>query len=158
MSMTGLAALDRTIHKTNEWLNELMDELGTNDKNRAYRALRATLHALRDRIGAHEAAALGAQLPLLLRGVYYEGWKPEVQTKERSLGAFLEHVRQEGLLDLDAEPEVAARAVFKVMSRRMSNGEIEDVKHLLPGALRVLWQKPDAADIATPPQGAFERS
>lgn len=144
MSMTGLAVVDRTIHKTNEWLSELMDELGITDRNRAYRTLRATLHALRDRIGAHEAAALGAQLPMLLRGIYYEGWKPELHTKERHLGAFLEHVRDEGLQDTDGEPQDAARAVFAVMTRRISAGEIEDVKHLLPQSVRELWPEQPA--------------
>lgn len=139
MSMTGLAVVDRTIHKTNEWLSELMDELGVDDRPRAYRTLRATLHALRDRIGPHETAALGAQLPMLLRGIYYEGWRPELHTKERSLGAFLEHVRDEGLQDNDGDPEEAVRAVFAVMTRRISIGEVEDVKHLLPQSVRALW-------------------
>jgi len=50
MSMTGLDAFDTTVHKTNRWLNELMELAGWDAKQKAYLAVRATLHALRDRI------------------------------------------------------------------------------------------------------------
>ena len=37
------------------------------------------------------------------------------------------------------DPEKVVRAVFRVLSRRVTAGEIADVKHLLPAALRELW-------------------
>ena len=76
MSTTGLEVFDATLHKTNSWLKELMGMLGSEDRHRAYLALRATLHALRDRLTVEEVAQLGAQLPMLIRGFYYEGWDP----------------------------------------------------------------------------------
>jgi len=42
------------------------------DERRAYNALRAVLHALRDRLTTEEIAQFGAQLPTFVRGVYYE--------------------------------------------------------------------------------------
>jgi uncharacterized protein (DUF2267 family) len=69
MSFTGLPIFDETVQLSNVWLNELMDELDWDDKKRAYRVLRATLHALRDRLTPHEAAHLGAQLPMLIRSL-----------------------------------------------------------------------------------------
>ena len=74
MSFTGLPIFDETVQLSNLWLNDLMDELSWKDKKRAYRILRATLHALRDRLTPHEAVHLGAQLPMLIRGLYYENW------------------------------------------------------------------------------------
>ncbi len=65
MTSTGIDGLESTIHKTNEWLNDIMEEEGWTDKNKAYLALRSTLHALRDRLVVNEAIDLGAQLPCL---------------------------------------------------------------------------------------------
>ena len=76
MSATGLDVFDRTVHGTNNWLNDLMQVLGWQDRHKAYMALKATLHALRDRLTVEEVAQLGAQLPMLIRGFYYEGWDP----------------------------------------------------------------------------------
>ncbi len=64
MSATGLEVFDRTLHKTHTWLKEIMGELGTEDRHRAYMALRAVLHALRDRLTVEEVAQLGAELPM----------------------------------------------------------------------------------------------
>ena len=47
--------------------------LGTDDRQDAYRAVRGVLHTLRDRLPVEESAQLAAQLPTLLRGVFYEG-------------------------------------------------------------------------------------
>lgn len=73
---TGVSALDTTIQKTNIWLKEVMDELESDDRHRAYLALRSVLHSLRDRLTVEEATDLGAQLPILVRGFYYDAWNP----------------------------------------------------------------------------------
>jgi uncharacterized protein (DUF2267 family) len=49
MSLTGLEVFDETLHKTNTWLKEIEQELGPG-RRRAYQALRAVLHCLRDRL------------------------------------------------------------------------------------------------------------
>jgi uncharacterized protein (DUF2267 family) len=129
-----------TIQKTDEWLDGVMDTLRLTDKAHAYSALRATLHALRDRLTIDEVAQLGAQLPMLVRGFYYEGWDPTINpSKERHKEQFLARIA-ESLRGVDAvAAERIARAVFTVMARRVSAGEIEDVKHVLPGDVRELW-------------------
>ena len=75
MSATGLTVFDETIQKTNTWLKEISETLGS-DRHRAYQALRAVLHCLRDRLIIGEVAHLGDQLPMLVRGIYYEAWRP----------------------------------------------------------------------------------
>jgi uncharacterized protein (DUF2267 family) len=140
MSMTGLDVFDRTIHKTNNWLNELMEALGWHDRHKAYLALRVTLHALRDRLTVEEVAQLGAQLPMLIRGFYYEGWDPTGKPlKERHKEEFLARIAEQFSGDDQADAEQVARAVFSVLSDRVTEGEIEDVKHVLPAELRELW-------------------
>ena len=140
MSMTGLDVFDRTIHKTNNWLNELMEALGWHDRHKAYLALRVTLHALRDRLTVEEVAQLGAQLPMLIRGFYYEGWDPTGKPlKERHKEEFLARIAEQFSGDDQADAKQVARAVFSVLSDRVTEGEIEDVKHVLPAELRELW-------------------
>ena len=140
MSITGLDVFDRTVHKTNNWLNELMEVLGWHDRHKAYLALRVTLHALRDRLTVEEMAQLAAQLPMLIRGFYYEGWDPTGKPlKERSKEEFLARIEEYFSSDDPVDPEQVARAVFTVLSNRVTEGEIEDVKHVLPAEIEGLW-------------------
>jgi uncharacterized protein (DUF2267 family) len=141
MSLTGLAPFDHTLHTTNVWLNDLLEQTGWLDRHRAYHAFRAVLHALRDRLPVPEAAALGAQLPMLIRGFYYEGWHPGGKpVKERKLEEFLAHIGRELGDGPTAEPQQVARAVFRVLARHVTAGEIEGIKHVLPEEIRALWQ------------------
>lgn len=144
MTDTVLPVFEHTLARTNEWLSDVAVALDTDDQHRAYQALRATLHALRDRITPEEAAQLGAQLPLLLRGTFYEGWHPAHKPlKERHVEQFLDHIH----VDIpDADAEEIARAVFGVLNVRVSAGEIEDVVGVLPAGVRDLWPEPIAAD------------
>jgi uncharacterized protein (DUF2267 family) len=137
---TGLDVFDTTIQKTNLWLKDLMWELGWEDRHQAYEGLRVTLQTLRDRLTSEEAAQLGAQLPLLLRGTYYEGWHPTGHpTKERHLTAFLVPIRAHFHNDPRVDAEALARAVFKVLANYVSVGEIQDILHALPKELQDLW-------------------
>lgn len=142
MTTTGLDVFDRAVQETNVWLKSLMGKLSTEDRHVAYFALRAALHALRDRIGPGNTVHLGAQLPLLIRGLYYEGWRMEAgQTRERHTHAFLAQVRKElnGRADIDAER--AARAVFEVMWDHVDPGEIAKVINMFPAELQDLWPR-----------------
>ena len=140
MSATGLDVFDRTVHVTNNWLNDLMQALGWQDRHKAYAALRATLHALRDRLTVEEVAQLGAQLPMLIRGFYYEGWDPTGKPlRARHKEEFLAQIERQFRGDERIDPEKVARAVFAVLENRISEGEIEDVKQVLPAEIRDLW-------------------
>jgi uncharacterized protein (DUF2267 family) len=144
MSATGLDVFDTTLHKTNAWLNEIMQELGWQDRHGAYAALRATLHALRDRLPLDEVVQLGAQLPMLIRGFYYEGWDARRRPlKIRKKEEFLDRITAELRFTEPVDPEVVASAVFAMLSRRVAEGEIEDVKHVLPAPIRSLWPEVD---------------
>jgi len=141
MAQSAYELFDEAIQKSQVWLNELGDELDWDSGAGVLLALRATLHALRDRLPPGEAAQLGAQLPLLIRGLYYEGWRPAAEPwKERHREGFLARVGHElRAYAQQKDPEAVVRAVFRVLSRRVSKGEIDDVKHLLPSEVRELW-------------------
>jgi len=139
MSYTGLAEFDNAVQKANVWLKDLMEQRQWQDRHRAYAELRVVLHALRDHLRVDEVAGLGAQLPMLVRGIYYEGWKPANNLlTERSRELFLSHIT-EGLRDFSVEPEQVVRAVFQVLTNHLSSGEIEEVKQCLPKSIRSLW-------------------
>jgi uncharacterized protein (DUF2267 family) len=140
MSTTRLAVFDKTLQETNLWLKDLMGRLGTDDREQAYGVMKATLHALRDRIGPENAVHLAAQLPMLLRGVYYEGWRiAGTPTKERHKDAFFDHVRREMSQDWPVDTESAVRAMFEVMWHRLDQGEIAKLIRMFPPELRELW-------------------
>lgn len=142
MTMTGLAQFDETVQLTNIWLKELMDDLGWTDRHRAYRALRAVLHALRDRLPVEAAAHLSAQLPMLIRGFYFEGWRPAaVPGKERSKEDFLKNVEGELANDPQIKSEDATRAVLRLLNRHVSEGEVGELRASLPEPIRALWEK-----------------
>jgi uncharacterized protein (DUF2267 family) len=135
---SGLDVFDTTLHKTNLWLKEIMAKMGVEDRHLAYIALRSALHALRDRLTVAEATQLGAQLPMLIRGLYYEGWTPAKKPVKWDKAAFLASVRA-GLRGVDdPDPEQVARAVFSILGKHVSAGEMRDVKNVLPRQIRAL--------------------
>lgn len=139
MSQATLAPFESTIQTTNIWLNDILERLGWQDHQRAYHALRAVLHALRDRLTIDQAAALAAQMPMLIRGFYYEGWHPHGKpVRERHKEEFLAHIAA-AFQELEVDPENVTRAVLQVLSKHVSAGEIASVKQSLPTELRSLW-------------------
>ncbi|KAB0266261.1 DUF2267 domain-containing protein [Microvirga brassicacearum] len=80
MSTSGLDVVDKTLQATNLWLKEISDELGP-DRKVAWKVLSVVLHKLRDRIPVELSTHLGAELPLLVRGVYYDQFEPAKQPR-----------------------------------------------------------------------------
>ena len=138
----NIPALATTVQKTKQWIRELMEEMQWNDAPKAFHGLRAVLHALRDRLTIHETADLAAQLPMLLRGVYYEGWQPDhVPVKDRSIEDFLAHIFKAFPNDQSVDPERLTQAVLKVVTAHVSEGEMDDIRSIVPKRLRELFPK-----------------
>ena len=138
----AIDVFDSTLQKTNLWLKEIMDGIDVDDPHLAYTALRSALHALRDRLTLAEAIQLGAQLPMLVRGLYYEGWSPTNKPVKWDKSEFLAHIREgfRGIEDL--EPQCAARTVFSVLGKHISSGEWDDIRAVLPADIRTLFALP----------------
>jgi uncharacterized protein (DUF2267 family) len=147
MSANGLEVFDKTLGTTHVWLNEICDDLGP-DKQVAWKVLSVVLHKLRDRLTLGLAAHLGAQLPLLVRGVYYDQFEPgKLPTECNNREEFIQEVA-EWLTDTrPVDPDQAVRSVFKVLSRHVSEGQIQKVKDALPRSLRQSW---DTAEERAP--------
>ena len=139
MAVDTVNVFEHTIELTHVWLHDVMQRLGWQDKHRAYLALRAVLHALRDRLSVDDASHLAAQLPMLIRGFYYEGYHPAGKpVADRSQADFLTRVATQCGDECRNGGEVT-RAVLQVLAKHITPGEVEKVKHALPNDLRTLW-------------------
>jgi uncharacterized protein (DUF2267 family) len=134
-------SIAQTIQKTQEWLKELIDNGDLADRQESLAVLRAVLHHLRDRLTLEEAVDLGAQLPTLIRGIYYEGWQPRKRpTRIRSKQEFVYEVADKNFPNA-VPSEQAIRDVFALLAHHCDPGEISDVIGQLPGELKELWPK-----------------
>ncbi len=131
--------IQRSVEKAHIWFQEVAEQLGDTDHRQAYRVLRAYLQALRDRLTVDEAAQLGAQLPDLIRGIYYEGWDPSsTPIRYRNLDEFLDRVAAEAKLGGETSASYAVAAAAAVLRGHVSAGEIEDIRAQLPEELHAI--------------------
>jgi uncharacterized protein (DUF2267 family) len=146
--MTLPTTLSHAVQQTQEWLKELHGKGGLASETAALAALRAVLHQLRDRLTPQEAVDLAAQLPLIVRGVYFEGWRPgRTPEKVRSKQEFLDGVAAK-LRPHPTVPEAAVRQVFELLTHHCDPGEIADVIAQLPAELKELWPETARASQA----------
>ena len=129
------ALFEGTLRKTDAWLDDLMVELDTTDRHAAYRALRAVLQAVRDRLGVNEVAHLAAQLPALLRGVLYEGWhpadKPLHLRREQELVSLVRRHHGPGHIDVGR----AIPAVLRTIERHTTGDVVGAIRRAFPASL-----------------------
>jgi uncharacterized protein (DUF2267 family) len=142
MKFTGFEVLDATIQRSNAWLNELMQELNWTDRRQTYVAFRCVLHALRDHLSTEDAVYVGEQLPMLIRGFYFEHWDvsrktPALRSRNDFFAYVSAHLSRAGHHGSNAE--TISRAVFRLLDRKATDGEIDDIQHVLPRALTDLW-------------------
>ncbi len=142
MSRTGVDSLDRSIDKTNTWLADVAAGFGTEDRRLAYRVTRAWMHTLRDRMPVTIAAHMAAQLPELLRGVFYEGWNPSKVPIKYSRDEFVTRFAHDAQIHLTEVP-TAGRQVTAAMRQHLSAGAIDEVLGALPADIRSLVNPAD---------------
>lgn len=136
---TAVTVLDHTVQETNTWLKAVQEQLQLDNRQQAYSALRAVLHALRDRLPPEVAVKFGAQLPMLVRGFYYENWHPAgTPTKERHAEEFAEHISAELPQQFPVNPMSVIRGVFEVLWEKLDPGEFSKLMEHLPASIRSL--------------------
>lgn len=140
MSATGLDVFDHSIQTTNIWLDEIIEQIGP-DRKTAWKLLSAVLQTLRDRLSADLAAHLAAQLPLVIRGTYYDHYEPERQPSTLTAKEeFLSEVKARLIGARSLSAEIAVKAVFAMLNNHLSLGLVWKVREALPGSIRKLWQ------------------
>ncbi|MGJ8623081.1 MAG: DUF2267 domain-containing protein [Yoonia sp.] len=134
---------ERTNHEAHEWVNDLAGRTGWTNEREVLRLLRSVLCTIRDHLPVNEMAQFSAQLPLILRGMFFEGWQPKNTTvHERHLAEFIATIEETISEVLDYRGEADIAAVFKTINAHISRGEVEDVRACFPQELREFWPAP----------------
>jgi uncharacterized protein (DUF2267 family) len=140
-----------------------MDRLDWDDQHQTYEALGVVMQTLRDRLPIAVVVSLGAQLPLLIRGLYYQNWElPAAPEKYRHVQDLLSRVRG-GLLEhrLDFVPEERlVQAVIDLLRTHVSLGELNEVRRALPPQLRSLFDAtgaPESSNRWLPRERAWDK-
>jgi len=107
--------------------------------------LGAVLRSIRDELLIGQSAHLAAQLPLLVRGAYFDQYRPAAQpVAERSQEDFIARIRQELAGCRPVRPDLAATVVMRTLNRHITEGQIKKVRDALPKGIRALWPEPGA--------------
>lgn len=139
---TELTALNRTVEETAEWLDQLVEVGPFENQDQAYAHFRAVLHALRDRLTVEEATHVASELPMLVRGFYYEGWRPaQAPNDQETQAEFFDKIRRslDGGITPDDRLRETTRAVFELLNARLASGQVDHVKAQLPAEIEALW-------------------
>src|SRR5688500_8456069 len=157
MSANVPVVSDKLVDPTHMWLKEIMADFGP-DRQVAWKVLSVVLHKLRDRLPLGLAAHLGSQLPLLIRGVYYDQFEPsKLPTDCNSREEFVAEVAA-WLTDIrPVDPDEAVRIVFATLSRHVSAGQMAKVREALPKSLRQSWESAEGAMFGGDGHGRLER-
>jgi uncharacterized protein (DUF2267 family) len=142
MATTGLEVFDRTLHTTNVWLDEINAQIGP-DRHLAWHVLGTVLRSIRDEMLVEQSAHFAAQLPLLVRGAYFDQYRPAAQpASARSQEDFIARIQHdlEGARPVKAEN--AAAAVMRTLNRHVTEGQIKKVRDSLPKGVRAMWPEP----------------
>lgn len=141
MGNTGFRTFDETIQQTNETLKEIERAFAWQDRrNQSYGALRAVLHTLRDRLTIEEASELAENLPMLIRGIFYEGWQPSKVPKKLDKEEFLQEVRTKFRFSLEGDIQMVIEVVLLALKKYIGQGEAEDIVGILPKDLAKMVQ------------------
>lgn len=135
MSRSRVDVFDRAVRTSATWLADVAEVFGTDDRRFAYRAIRAWLHAVRDRLTVPEAVHFGAQLPELLRGVYYEGWNPVRTPVKYGPDEFVSRFAREARIP-EADVRWTAARISLIMQAHLSPGQLDHALAQLPAWLR----------------------
>jgi len=130
---SGLDVFDNTIQKTTEILKQIESDLDwENRRNQSYLALRSVLHALRDRLPVEEAVHLSAQFPLLVKGIFFDGWRPIDVPIKMSRAEFVQKVAEEFRFDVAGGIEKVIFSVLNAVFDSLDPSEKIKIEENLP--------------------------
>ncbi|MGC4868861.1 DUF2267 domain-containing protein [Micromonospora sp. DT53] len=140
MADSMISAFESSLDKTNLILKDIENAYGwpKDRRNQSYAALRTVLHLLRDRLPVNESVEFAQQLPVLVRGIYFDGWVPSDVPIKLNRDDFLYEVRQGFPYDAEGGAERVTQVVLDTLRRHVTQGEWQDVKDTMPKDLAVM--------------------
>lgn len=137
----SIHVLNRNIHKIYDWLYDIADNCEWDDLNKPLAALRAVLHQVRDNLPLNESVHFSAQLPLLIKGIYFENWNPNIAPlKERNEELFLSSVSENLKMHPDVDPQEAVIGVVGTLTHKLPKEEIAKLNKVLPKGIRGFFE------------------
>ena len=138
MTQHSLTVIENSLQKTNELMQAIQDALILESQHDAYVILRGVLHALRDRMPPESVVKFGAQLSLIVRGIYYDEWHLKTSPlKIRHMDEFLalvdSYVHNPKLTPL-ASDKIAR--IFEVLGHHINPEELAKVAKNFPEQIR----------------------
>ena len=141
MPSTTVQAYERALQVARTWTHDVARQFDTEDREFAYRVLRAWLHTLRDRLTVEASAHFAAQLPELLRGIYYEGWNPRAVPEKYDVKAYSARFAREATISVHDVPRAAAATTAAVL-HHLPAAQVDKALAQLPEDLRTLLRPP----------------
>lgn len=153
MERKHIAGIDASVQRTQLWLKDVSERLHGADRPQAYAALRSVLHALRDCLPPHEVVKLAAQMPLVVRGIFFDGWRLRAKPLRLDRYGFYERVTRTLGTIPQVDAAMATGAVISCLYGHMSPGSLRGVSRVLPTEVRILWREieQDVFESGAPP-------
>ena len=131
---------EKHLQEASGFFKNLATQLGTpDDIDHAVRVLKGVFRALRRRIIPDDSLHIVSHLPLVLKGMYVDGWTiNEPLSEAQTLDEFLFDIRNntERKANADFASDELARkkitAVLNALKQFISNGEMRHVRDELP--------------------------
>ncbi len=133
---------EKHCNEANSWLIDIADNLdhpGRTDW--AYGCLKAVLHTIRDRTTLEEVFHFSAQLPVMIRGIYFEGYKPSGKPEKLNANKFMLKIKKEMGERTVVTAEEGFRVVLELLYKKTSEGEMDDLRGLMPKGIQQIWDQ-----------------
>lgn len=142
--MAAVPILENNIHQTMDWIYAIEEAChwDVDNQKKAFAALRAVLHELRDLLPLETAARLSEQLPLVIRGIFFENWHPRfIPTQEIKKEDFLSAIAETLYPYTEVDVEETTRGVLQVLGEKLPFGELENIIQNMSKEIQELYKK-----------------
>lgn len=141
MNTKKMVKLEKYAMDANQWIDEVAVLMQIDDRELAWKALRGVLHVIRDRLIPEEVFQLSAQFPMLIRGLFFEGYHYSNKPEKFDVEELKDRISEALSPVTDINPEVVFKSVLYVLYDHISEGELQDIYGNMPRDIQQLWDK-----------------